>query len=279
MVGYTSPISHMTRHRSQALHAIVFALFIVKIVLLTTCTTITKDSNHVIERPVGQLYNEAMNFLEIGEPQTAAQIFLEVDRQHPHSIWATKAQLMAAYASYEGGKYDDAVTALERFIQLHPGHRDTAYAYYVKGLCHYERLSDVALDQKTALLAADALREVMLRFPQSLYARDSHFKLDLVIDHLAGKEMAIGRFYLKTQRYPAAINRFRKVVSAYQTTTHTPEALHRLVESYTALGLLNEARKVTAILGFNFPGSLWYQDSYDLIHQHVKIICLKQKET
>ncbi len=270
MVVYIFPIRH---NRSGKCYMVL--ILSLKIVFLSSCTT--QNTNQVIERPVGQLYNEAMNFLELGEPQKAARIFLEVDRQHPHSIWATKAQLMAAYAFYEGGKYDDAVTALERFILLHPDHRDTAYAYYIKGLCHYERLADVALDQKNALLAADSLRDLMLRFPYSLYARDSHSKLDIVIDHLAGKEMSIGRFYLQFRRYPAAINRFKKVVFTYQTTAYTPEALHRLVESYTALGLLNEARKVVAILGFNFPGSLWYQDSYDLIHRHVESLCLKRE--
>ena len=246
-------------------------------IIISACTT--QNYNKYIESPVGLLYNEAMHFLELGDSLTASKIFLEVVRQHPNCIWATKAQLMGAYAAYESGQYENAVIALDRFIQLHPGHKDAAYAYYLKGLCYYERISDVALDQKTALLAADAFQEVIVRFPNSLYARDFQFKMDLILDHLAGKEMAIGRFYMQRQRYPSAINRFRNVVAHYQRTTHVPEALYRLVESYTALGLIDEARKVTAVLGFNFPESLWYQDSYDLMRRYTETesICFKTR--
>ncbi|VBB69855.1 competence lipoprotein ComL, putative [invertebrate metagenome] len=228
----------------------------------TACTTL--DTNKV-ERPVGQLYNEAMNFLEGGAFQAAAKVFAEVERQHPYSVWATKAQLMAAYAYYEGNRYDEAVIALHRFIQLHPSHRDAAYAYYVKALCYYEQIIDVDRDQKMTVSAVNALQDVISRFPLSLYARASRLKLDLAIDNLAGKEMTIGRFYIQKQHYAAAINRFNTVIANYQTTAHIPEALHRLVESYTALGLLHEARQVAAVLGANFPGSLWYHDSYSLI--------------
>ena len=262
---------YMTQWQDQN---IIYAILLsILIGFLSACTIQTHHT--YVEQSIGQLYNEAINLLEAGDPQSAAKIFIEVDRQHPHSIWATKAQLMAAYAFYEGSKYENAVTALDRFIKLHPSHKDIAYAYYIKGLCYYEKLADVALDYKTTLLALNALREVMTRFPLSRYARDSHFKLDLIIDHLAGKEMAIGRFYMQRQRYSAAINRFRKVVSVYQTTTHVPEALHRLVENYIALGLMKEAHKVTAVLGFNFPQSLWYQDSYILVKKYTETASLQ----
>ncbi|KAF0116889.1 MAG: putative lipoprotein [Rhodospirillaceae bacterium] len=247
------------RLRNRHWHAMVFAA----LTGLAACTG--TDDNTYIERPVEQLYNEAMNLLEQEERQAAAKAFDEVERQHPYSVWATKAQLMAAYAYYDDNKYDDAVIALDRFIQLHPGHRDVSYAYYMKGLCYYEQITDVARDQKMTELATEALREVATRFPNSQYARDARLKLDLTNDHLAGKEMEIGRFYMKRFQYLAAISRFRMIVAGYQTTTHVPEALHRLVEAYTALGLSDEARKTAAVLGHNFPGSPWYQDSYQLV--------------
>ncbi len=166
------------------------------------------------------------------EYKTAAKSFEEVDRQHPYSVWATKAQIMAAFAYYQSNKYDDAIIALDRFIQLHPGHRDLPYAYYLKALCYYEQISDVGRDQRTTQQALDALAEVVKRFPESPYARDARLKVELCIDHLAGKEMAVGRYYQSNQQYIGAINRYRVVIERYQTTTHVPEALHRLVETY-----------------------------------------------
>lgn len=217
-----------------------------------------------VERPVDALYNAAVDQLEEGNYAAAAKAFDEVERQHPYSVWAIKAQLMAGYAYYEALKYDDAVIALDRFIRLHPGNRDTAYAYYLKALSHYEQISDVVRDQGETEKAYKALEEVVRRFPNSRYARDAKLKLDLARDHLAGKDMSIGRFYLKRKHYLAAIKRFRSVLEKYQTTTHTPEALHRLVEAYTAIGLTDEARKMAAVLGHNYPGSEWYVDSYGL---------------
>jgi outer membrane protein assembly factor BamD len=172
---------------------------------------------------------------------------------------------MGAYALYQANKYDEAVVALDRFIQLHPGNRDAAYAYYLKALCYYVQITDVERDQKDTEQALKALDEVTRRFPDSKYARDARLKLDLTRDHLAGKEMTIGRWYERQQQYLAAINRFRKVVDDYQTTTHVPEALHRLTECYLALGLVDEARATAAVLGHNFPGSEWYSDSYALL--------------
>ena len=195
----------------------------------------------------------------------AAKEFEEVDRQHPYSVWATKAQIMAAFTYYQSNKYDDAIIALDRFIQLHPGHRDIPYAYYLKGLCYYEQISDVGRDQRMTQQALDALSDVAKRFPDTPYARDARLKVELTIDHLAGKEMDIGRYYEKQHQYVGAINRFRTVIERYQTTTHVPEALHRLVECYLALGVKSEAKETAAVLGFNFPGSDWYQDSYYLV--------------
>ena len=218
-----------------------------------------------IERPVEELYNTAVDLMQQQEYTKAAQAFDEVERQHPYSVWATKSQLMAAYSHYQRNGYDDAIIALDRFIQLHPSNVDVPYAFYLKALCYYEQISDVGRDQKMTDLAAKALQDLITRFPTSKYARDATIKLDLTRDHLAGKEMEIGRYYQAQRQYLAAINRFKLVIDSFQTTTHVPEALHRLTESYEALGLAEEARKTAAILGHNFPGSEWYIDSYELV--------------
>ncbi len=223
------------------------------------------DKEEYVEREVHVIYNEAMDALENGDHAEAATQFDEVERQHPYSVWATRAQLMGAYARYEANDYDGAVIALDRFIQLHPGNRDIAYAHYLKSLCYYEQISGVVRDQSNTEKARQALQDVVRRFPQSAYARDAGLKLDLTRDHLAGKEMHVGRYYQRRGHFLAAINRFRRVVDDYQTTTHAPEALHRLVEAYTALGIADEARKVAAVLGHNYPGSAWYADSYALV--------------
>jgi outer membrane protein assembly factor BamD len=228
------------------------------------CSSSDKEDTYV-ERPVEQIYNSAVDALTEERYATAAREFDEVDRQHPYSVWATKAQLMAAYAHYQNNKYDDAVIALDRFIQLHPSNRDVAYAYYLKALCYYEQISDVQRDSKMTELALRSFDEVIRRFPETSFARDARLKIDLTHDHLAGKEMEVGRFYLKRGQHVGAINRFRVVIDKYQTTSHVPEALHRLVESYLALGLTEEARKVAAVLGHNYPGSVWYNDSYALV--------------
>jgi outer membrane protein assembly factor BamD len=218
-----------------------------------------------VERPVHDIYNTAVDRLQAGNYAGAATEFDEVERQHPYSIWATKAQIQAAYAHYQANKYDEAIISLDRFIQLHPGNRDIAYAYYLKALCYYEQISDVARDQNNTQQALSALREVIRRFPNSRYSRDATLKIDLTRDHLAGKEMAVGRYYLRRGEPLAAINRFRRVIDDYQTTTHVPEALHRIAEAYASIGLYAEAKKAAAVLGHNYPGSEWYGDSYELV--------------
>ncbi|MGF1640846.1 MAG: outer membrane protein assembly factor BamD [Rhodospirillales bacterium] len=217
------------------------------------------------ERPVATLYNAAMDALEAENYGTATQLFDEVERQHPYSPWATKAQLMAAYAYYMDNRFDEAVGGLERFIQLQPANPDVPYAHYLIGLSYYEQISDPSRDQEMTEKARRAFAELINRYPESLYARDARVKLDLTNDHLAAKEMVVGRYYLRQGHYLAAINRFKAVVETYQTTTHTPEALHRLVEAYRALGLDAEAQQMAAVLGHNFPGSEWYIDSYALV--------------
>ncbi|HLJ65463.1 MAG TPA: outer membrane protein assembly factor BamD [Stellaceae bacterium] len=218
-----------------------------------------------VERPVEGLYNTAMDQLYDKEYDQAAKTFDEVDRQHPYSVWATKAQIMSAYVLYEAAKYGESVVAADRFIQLHPGHRDVAYAYYLKALDYYVQIADVGRDQKVTDQALAALAEVVRRFPDTKYARDARLKIDLARDHLAGKEMEIGRYYERRGFYLAAVNRFRRVTDVYQTTTHVPEALHRLTECYLALGLTDEAHRTAAVLGYNYAGSEWYRQTYSLM--------------
>ena len=233
-------------------------------VVLAACSSEPEETPYV-EREVHHIYNGAVDALQDGNYPEAARLFDEVERQHPYSIWATKAQLMAGYAHYEANKYDEAIIALQRFIELHPGNRDIAYAYYLKALSYYEQISDVSRDQLATERARQSMQDLARRFPDSKYARDARLKLDLTRDHLAGKEMNIGRYYLRRGHYLAAINRFRRVVDEYQTTSHIPEALHRLAESYTVLGIQDEAQKAAAVLGHNYPGSEWYVDSYQLV--------------
>lgn len=232
--------------------------------VLAACSS-DNDEPVYVERPVDQIYNEAAGQLDQGEYRDAARSFDEVERQHPYSTWATEAQLMAAYSYYQANEYEDAIAAAQRFIDLHPGNPNVAYAYYLVGLCNYERISDVGRDQDMTRKAMEAFEEVVRRFPDSAYARDARLKIDLARDHLAGKEMQIGRYYLTRGMYIAAINRFRTVVERYQTTTHAPEALHRLTEAYLSLGIEREAQTSAAVLGYNYPGSEWYEDSYALL--------------
>jgi outer membrane protein assembly factor BamD len=240
------------------------ALLLGVVLCLGGCASSRGEDEDYVEEPVDDLYNRAMDLLQQGDDRDAARAFEEVERQHPYSEWATRAQLMSAYAFYEANAYDEAVAAAQRFIDLHPGNQDVAYAYYLIGVAHYEQISDVGRDQKMTELALDAFDELIRRFPDSEYARDAEIKADLARDHLAGKEMEIGRYYLRRGEYVAAINRFNNVIDRYQTTTHVAEALHRLTEAYLALGVPQEARRTASVLGYNFPGSEWYQDSYAL---------------
>lgn len=217
------------------------------------------------DRPVEDIYNEAAEAMQANRFRSAALLFDQVERQHPFSSWAVNAKLMRAYALYASDQFVDAIGALDRFIEQHPAHRDIPYAYYLRALAYYEQIVDVTRDQRVTEQALAALQDVANRFPDSAYARDARLKIDLARDHLAGKEMVVGRFYQRRQLHAAAINRFRRVVDEYQTTNHVAEALHRMTESFLALGLREEARKTAAVLGHNFPGSPWYQDSYALL--------------
>jgi outer membrane protein assembly factor BamD len=213
--------------------------------------------------PVEQLYNEAVDQLNAKHYEQASKKFDQVEEYYPYSAWAVNAQLMDGYAKYLRQHYAEAIGTLDRFIQLHPTNKDIAYAYYLRALCYYEQIEDIQRDQKTAEQAMNALQEVVNRFPDSAYGRDARLKIDLCRDHLAGKEIAIGRWYERQHLYGAAINRFQRVVDLYQTTNHVPEALHRLTEIYLILGMPEEAKRTAAVLGHNYPGSRWYEDSWN----------------
>jgi len=249
----------------------VATLCLLAVLSQTGCTSKMKEvfgTDTPVEKQeaVEKMYNKAAASLDAGEYSEAAKEFDIVEQNYPYSQWATRAQLMAGYAHYKKLKYDDALLALDRFIELHPGDENIAYAYYLKALCYYEQISDVRRDQRMTELALDSLKQIKSRFPDSSYARDAVLKIDLTLDHLAGKEMEIGRYYLERKQYQASINRFEKVVEQYQTTTHVPEALHRLTEAYLSLGITDEALKTAAILGQNYPQSSWYKDTYRLVN-------------
>jgi len=212
--------------------------------------------------PVEILYNNGLDALNARRFVSATNQFQAVEQNYPYSPWAVNAQLMQAYTLYVQTRYTDALGTLDRFIQLHPAHRDIAYAYYLRALCYYEQIADTQRDQRGTEQAINALQDVINRFPESAYARDARLKIDLGRDHLAGKEMEVGRWYQSQHQYQAAIGRFQRVVDDYQTTNHVPEALHRLTELYLVLGLKDQAKATAAVLGYNFPGSEWYQDSY-----------------
>lgn len=239
---------------------LIFIIFLV----VSGCASDKQVINTDTERTVESYYKEAFELLKKEKYSEAAKVFDELERQHPYSSWAAKAELMGAYAYFESEKYDDAILTLDRFIQLHPGHKDIPYAYYLRAICFYQQISDVYRDQKITLLAKDALQEVYRRFPSSKYARDAKIKYDLTVDHLAGKEMAIGRYYLNQGQYLSALNRFREVVLNFQTTNHIEEALYRLVETYTLLGLKADAIRSAAVLGYNYPNGEWYIKAYKL---------------
>ncbi len=251
----------------------IHKIFLVSFCLLSlaACAGDKKDGPDTVkERPVEEIYNEAAAELDNKQYKTAQKLFEDVERLYPYSSWATQAQMMAAYAAYQDMRYDEAVMALDRFIDLHPSHDRVDYVLYLKALCYYEQISDVKRDQEMTKNALDALTALINRYQDSPYTREAKIKLDLTRDHLAGKEMDVGRYYLTRGEFNAAINRFSAVIRDYQTTTHTPEALHRLVECYVSLGLIDQAIRVAAVLGYNYPGSKWYQDSYDLLDPNAR---------
>jgi outer membrane protein assembly factor BamD len=226
-----------------------------------------KDTAYVA-RDVDTLYAAAKSRLDRGDYKQAAALFDEVERQHPYSPWARRAQLMSSFSYYVARDYSKSIQSAQRFLSIHPGNKDAPYAYYLIAISYYEQISDVTRDQKITEQAKQALTDVVRRYPGTRYAADARLKLDLVNDHLAGKEMTIGRFYQRSGKLLAATLRFRAVVDNYQTTSHTPEALYRLVESYLSLGIPQEAQKAAAVLDRNYPNSKWYKKAFALMNRY-----------
>jgi outer membrane protein assembly factor BamD len=239
--------------------------------LLAGCSWLGLDSSNddanadYVERPVEQIYNDAWAKIKTHDWLDAAKQFAEVERQHPYSAWARRALLMSAFCYYQANKYSDAITTADDYIELHPGSHEVAYAFYLKAMSLYEQITDTGRDQTNTEQALTALQDVVQRFPNTEYARDASLKVDLTLDHLAGKEMEVGRYYLVRHDYVGAINRFRTVVERYQKTPQIAEALERLTEAYYAMGVYDEAKNAAAVLGANYPGSPWYEDAYELL--------------
>jgi outer membrane protein assembly factor BamD len=227
----------------------------------------TKGETAYVARDVSSLYTAAKRSMDNGDYDLAAGLYDEVERQHPYSVWARRAQLMSAFNYYLAQKYPQAISSAQRFLTIHPGNEEAPYAQYLIAMSYYQQIADVTRDQSTTQQASDAFGELIRRYPETRYAADARLKVDLLNDHLAGKEMEIGRFYQRSGDWLAATYRFRSVVDKYQTTSHTPEALERLVECYLALGIPAEAMKAAAVLGRNYPGTYWYRQSLKLVEK------------
>ena len=255
---------------SKLIRSAVLVLACAAIVPVAGCArNKAKSDTAYIARDVNTLYALAKETLDKQRYEDAAKLFDEVERQHPYSAWARRAQLMSAFSYYLAEKYPEAVSSAQRFLTIHPGNKDAPYAHYLIAMSYYKQISDVTRDQGVTAQAQQAFGELIRRYPESRYSADARLKQDLINDHLAGKQMEIGRYYQRSGKWLAASLRFREVVSDYQTTNHTPEALERLVECYLALGVPEEAQKAAAVLGRNYPGSEWYHRAYALISKHM----------
>lgn len=243
----------------------LIALPLLALLALSACSSTKPEEEAAPPREAQALFDEGQNALNKDRYTAASKSFDELERQHPYSDLAPRAVLLSSYAHLLNEEYDDAIIGFDKFLSLHPSSEDAPYALYQKAMCYYEQISDVSRDQEMTRRAMETLELVRSRYPSSSYAREATIKLDLTRDHLAGKEMEIGRWYQKQDQLQAAISRYRIVVDQYQTTSHVPEALHRLIECYTELGMTEEAHQTAMVLGTNFPGSPWYQDTYHLI--------------
>jgi outer membrane protein assembly factor BamD len=237
---------------------------------LAACASSAKDTDLTGKNlaPADKLYADGVTDVEKGDYDRAVKRFDAVEENYPYSTWATHAQLMHGYAQYKQQNYDDAISALNRFIALHPENQDIAYAYYLKSLCYYEQIDDVQRDQTSTYEAIQTLTDVIDRFPDSAYAHDARIKLRLTDNRLAGHDMVIGRFYEKQHLYAAAAGRYQDIITSYQTTTYVPEALERLTEVYLDLGLTDAAQRTASVLAYNYPGSPWYQAAYNKLEDH-----------
>ena len=257
------PTSRSRRRRGSLTRAL---LVVLAAAALSACAWFGDKDLPLSDDPPDRLYNEGLFLLNTKHDfKAAAKKFEEVDRQHPYSEWARKSLIMSAYAYYEGRQFDEAITSAKRYVTLHPGSPDAAYAQYLIGSSYFELIPDITRDQLGTEKALNALDEVVRKFPNSEYAASAKRKIDVAKDQLAGKEMTIGRYYQEKRDYTGAINRFKVVVTQYQTTRHVEEALMRLTEVYMTLGIVEEAQTAAAVLGHNFPDSPWYKDAYRLV--------------
>lgn len=260
-------MNDLRRHASnRCLRGIARAGMVVALLGLAACSSTSDDSDlATTDIPAEELYNQGLALRNEGRLSEASDKFAELDRYYPYSEYARKSLINVAYVNYTRGKYPEAINAAKRFATLYPGNPDSAYALYIIGQSYFKQIPDVTRDQQNTQRALSAFSELIQRFPDSEYASDAEMKIRATEDQLAGKEMEVGRYYLKRDNYVAAINRFKLVVINYQTTRHIEEALFRLVESYYALGVINEAQTAAAVLGHNYPDSQWYKDAYNLL--------------
>jgi outer membrane protein assembly factor BamD len=251
--------------RGKARERTPFAVLLVLATMLGACSLFDKDAV-APDEPADKLYNEGLYLLnQKKDPKEAAKKFEEVDRQHPYSEWARKSLIMSAYAYYESGAYDDCVNSARRYVTLHPGSPDAAYAQFLIGSSYFDQIPEISRDQARTEKAVESLEEVVRKYPNSEYAVAAKRKIEMARDQLAGKEMEVGRWALQRREYTGAINRFKVVVTRYQRTRHVEEALMRLTEAYMALGIVDEAQTSAAVLGHNFPESRWYKDAFTLM--------------
>ena len=244
---------------------------VVMLMLLTIGACASDDEKvFIAEEPVDLLYNKALTSDQAGQHKEAVELFAEVERQHPYSSWARRSILMAAHAAFKAQNYARTIADTERYLELYPGANDAPYALYLMGMSYYEQIEDVDRDQGSTAEALKIFNTIMARYPNSDYALDAKLKRDLVLDHLAGREMEVGRYYLERNYYGAAIGRFNEVIRRYETASHTPEALYRLVECYAAIGLVDEARRVAAILAYNAADTVWYEKAFNLLDGNIK---------
>ena len=250
------------------LNRLIYLIGVILVILgpLVGCSKTAEVGSDEIENySAKQIFDRAEFEMARSKPMDAIAFFSDVERLYPYSEWAKRSVIMQAFAHHKAKQYEEARDAAERYIEYYPSDEDSAYAQYIIALSYYDQIEDIGRDQQVTAKALEAFKTLIVNYPNSEYVKAAELKFDLAFDHLAGKEMEVGRFYLKRQQFPAAINRFRIVVEEYQTSSYTAEALHRLVEAYLSMGLLEEAQSAGAILGYNYQATAWYQRTYSLL--------------
>ena len=257
----------------------VFLILLLSVFLLLACSK--KDNTEIVSEPtekemVVAIYADAVDALKKGDAFYAAKKFKEAESLLPQSEWAAKASLMASYAEYSRNAFSNSIFGLERHIANYPADQNIVYAHYLIAICYYEQILDEKKDLQPLVQAKEKFEFVILTYPETAYAIDAHFKLDLIIDQLAAKEMSIARYYMETEKWIAALNRLKIVVEKYDKTVFVEEALHRLVEVYYKIGLVEEAKQAAAILGYNYQSSKWYERSYKVFNKEYKAKKIKK---